>query len=364
MAKLNIFDRITGKTSGLGGLGMYGTISEIPTGVIFDNKFGEVFARNIYSKIMHECADRAMLNEEISKAGYTITVHDNYSPYKKGLVSWVVDTMISGQKVYLRKEKVAADVFIFHKLDAIEVKRLEDGVKAGQQFPIEVVELDFTEFTEAAVVRLLFSLLQALLVSMSKGVAISGALVLKIHALSEMIANSSNDAAIAVQVAQINDGLAGGKGAFIDAKSSTDFTTYDSSSARDSINFVFSLISSLTGLPNSYLFGDIVVGIGNGDNGDEERMNAAIRRYYQGVWSGVLYAVYDRVFNYKQKVSDISSLTTMFAFIETTTLLTDEGKLKFMVNNTGLDPEDFTLKGDTQPTPPLPTPQEGNSDTL
>lgn len=93
----------------------------------------------------------------------------------------------------------------------------------------------------------------------------------------------------------------------------------------------------------NHIFGDVVTGLGSSSDGDELRLNAAIKRYFYSIMSGVLFAVYDRPFEYRNMVDDIQGMVTMFTFIETTSLLTDEGKLKFMINNTGMNEEDFNI---------------------
>ncbi len=148
------------------------------------------------------------------------------------------------------------------------------------------------------------------------------------------------------QLAQLNEGLVSGRAGFIDAQSSLEFPAFDAGPAESATKFIFNMISSITGLPNSYIFGEVVGGLGDTSTGDKERMNSAISRYYHSIFSGVLYATYNKIFDYKQIVSDVNELITAFAFVETTTMLTDAGKLKFMINNTGMNEEDFTLSVD------------------
>ena len=312
-------------------------ISEISSTQFNVNNFANVYAKTMYSKIMHECASRAMIPETVNKDGYIITTNDSYSPYKRGLISCVVDAMVSSSRVWLRKERVADDVYIFHKVYESEIREQGDEISA------DIIELDFREFYEAKVVSLLFELLSNVMATMSKNVTVSGALLIKIHALSEMIANSQNMQPLVKQIAQLNEGLTQGSPAFVDAKSAIEFPAYSSAPAESTASFVFSLISSITGLPNSYIFGEVVGGLGDSSSSDNMRMNSAIRKYYNSIWSGVLYSTYDKIFDYKQMVDDVNELITAFAFVESTQMLTQAGKLKFMINNTSMDKEDFTM---------------------
>ena len=312
------------------------TISEVSS-LCFDNAFGRVYAIAMYSKIMYACSKRAMIPESVDKNGYLLTVHNSYSPYKKGLVEWVVETMVDSQHIYLRKIRIADSTYTFEKVDQTVVNSMGDEIDS------DIVELDFREFKEAVIVKLLFSLLANVMQTISNNVTVSGALVFKIHKLSEMIANAQNKEPFLEQLTQINEGLTQGRPGYLDAESDIMFPSYDSKPAETSIKFIFSMISSITGLPNSYIFGEVVGGLGDNSTSDQQRFDTAIETYFLSIYSGVLYSVFDHVFDFKQSTGDINSLISAFAFIETTTLLNDAGKLKFMINNTGMDESDFNL---------------------
>lgn len=316
------------------------TITEV---VYTDNEhFGKVYARVVYSKIMHDCADRAMLPKEIVKDEYIITNHDSYSPYKRGLVMWIVEAMLACEQIFIEKELIqgTTNVYIFTKVDDAVREQIRQN---PEEIPANVIELDFREFYEAKVIMALFELLKALLDAISKGVTVSGALLIKIHALSELIANQQNMEPLLQQIQQINDGLTQGKGAYVDAQSAIELPTYNSQPMQEAAGFVFSLISGITGYPMSDLFGEVVSSIGGGDSGDARRENAAIRRYFNSIYAPIAYNVFNRVFQYRQMVDDINGLISMFNFIETTNLLTEAGKLKFMINNTAMSEEDFAI---------------------
>ena len=313
------------------------TVTEVGS-LVIGTVFCETFGRSMYSKIMHECADRAMIPKEVKKEGYIVTVHDSYSPAKRGLVHIIVDAMLDCDHVFIRKEKLPNDVYIFHKVNQYDAKSADGRVDS------DLIELDFRRFYEAKIVCLLFQLLGGVMQTLSNNVTVSGALLIKIHALSEMIANAQNQKPLLDQLQQLNDGLTQGRPGFIDAKSSLEFPKFDASPAESGASFIFSMISSITGLPSSYIFGEVVGGLGDSSNSDNRRMNSAISRYYHSIYSGVIYAVYDKLFDYKQIVDDVNALVSAFAFIETTQLLNANGKLKFMINNTGLDEEDFNIE--------------------
>jgi hypothetical protein len=297
-----------------------------------------------------DCADRAVLTYSIDKSAYTGTVYDSYSPYKSGLVSWVVFAMVKQKQIYLKINKVSGGLFTF------ELATKSDALKNGATLKPEYIELDFTKFTEAKIICLLFELLAQVMIAMSKGVTASQGLLLQINALSEMIANSQNLEPLEKQIKNINEGLKQGKAAYIDAKSSASFLVYDPTMTEKAATYIFGLISTITGLPSSYLFGDVVSSIGGGDSGDGVRFDTALRGYFYNIWSGVCFNVYGENLEFKESPEDINQLISLFTFIETTSSLTEAGKLKFMVNNTAFDAEDFTYTNNTNKTPPTTTP--------
>lgn len=330
---MGFFNKITGGEQGSNTT----TITEIDC-IKFDALFCKTFTKSLYSKIIHECADRAMIPENIDKPAYTMTVYDSFSPRKAGVVSLIVDALIDCKQVFYRKRRLTTGVYIFDRVSTTDA--LDDD---GNLSSPDIIELDFRTFSEAKIVSLLFQLLGEVLQTMSKGVTVSGALLFKIHALSEMIANSQNLKPFEEQIKQISEGLSSGKPSYIDAQSDLVFPSYDSKPAEESTAFIFSLISNITGMPNSFLFGEVVGGLGDSSGGDEKRMNAAMKKYFYSIYSGVVHAVFDRNFEYKMVVDDIAALISAFAFVETTTLLTEKGKLKFMLNNTAFEAADINI---------------------
>ena len=313
-----------------------------------DDDFCTVFATAMYKKIMLECADRAVLPNNVDKSGYTATVYDSYSPYKSGLVSWIVYAMVGQRKIYLKINVIGGEIRTFEK--STESEALTDK----QLLKPDYIELDFRKFREAKVICLLFELLGAVMVAMSKGVTASQSLLLQINALSEMIANPQNLAPLEAQIKSINEGLKSGRSSYVDAKSNVDFLVYDSSNTEKAAKYIFSLISTITGEPSSYLFGEVVTGLGSGDNGDEKRFEHATRGYFYNIYSGVLFNVYGENMEFRESPQDINELISLFTFVETTTSLTDEGKLKFMLNNTAFDEADFTYGKEQKELPKTP----------
>lgn len=335
---LPFFSKVTPATS------CDNTITEV-CGVEFKESFAYTMATAMYSRVFHEVADRAMLPPDVKKDSYGITIHNSYSPYKKGLVHIVVDAMVNQEQRYYRRSNIDG-AFLFEKLNKTDVVK-EDG-----KIDADILELDFRQFDESGVVLLLFQLLQGVMATVSKNVTVSGALLFKIHKLSELVENKPNSEALKKQLAQLNEGLTQGKPGFTDAQSSVEFPMFDSSPAEAAIKFIYSMISSITGLPNSYIMGEVVGGLGDTSGSDDKRLNTTLKKYFHEVWAGVVYAVYDKPFQYKNMIIDIAGTVQLFNFVEYTTLLSEEGKLKFMLNNTPFEEGDFNI---TTVADPLPT---------
>lgn len=306
------------------------------------DNFCELMATNLYSKVLHEAADRAVIPEEITKSSFYITIYDNYSPYKIGLVSWVVKALTEQSQIFLEKKKLSDGTYIFER-----ITNTNDAYSNIENKTIKpnVIELDFRKFKQYDLLCLMFELLQGILEATSKNVTIANALILKIHELTKLTENSSNNEALRLQLEQLNTAIREGRAGFIDAQSNIEFVNVDTKPNEEAASFVFSMIANVTGLPKSWVYGLIVGGLGSQEQGDEKALDDAIKYYYFSIMHGVLYAVYDKSFEYKQTVTDVASLVSMLAFVETTTLLTPEGKKKFMLNNTGFLEEDLNLEG-------------------
>jgi len=294
------------------------------------------FARNMYKKILYECADRATLPKEIEKDIYTTTINNSYSPYKMGLIDLIVNAMIANSQVFYRKEKIKDGSYIFNRVSSYQVNTEKPDP--------HILELDFRNFSESKIIILLFSLLVNVLQAMSNGVQVSRALVIKINALSEMIQNAQNTEALEDQLNQLNNGITAGKTGYIDAKSSVDFAQYDPKPAQTASSFIYSLISTITGLPTSYLFSEVTGGLGDTSNSEEKRLNTSLKIYFNSICSGIFYSVFDRVFQFKQMIEDVDKLINLFSWIESTNLLTNDGVKKLLLDNTSLKRDDLNVK--------------------
>lgn len=307
----------------------------------------------VYSKIMHEAADRASIPSGVDKDAYILTVHDSFSPAKRGLVSIIVKGITERSHRCYELSKIKGGEILFKEVPLNEAQDEEGNVRAG------LLELDFREFVESTVLELLFALLGGVLQGMSNGVTISQAVLLRIHELSQMIDNAQNMEPIIAQLKQLNSSISQGRPGVIDAKSDLSFPSFDSKPGAEAAGFIYGMISMLTGIPCSYLFGEVVGGLGSNEEGDARRMDAAVRRYYHAIFAPALFVTFGKVFDYKKLVVDLAGLVELFTFIETTTLLTEDGKKRLLLDNTTLSEDEIDTSEKAPVLPPMAAPAPG-----
>lgn len=318
------------------------TVSEIETCGVFKSVLAEVMTENLYTRIIHKCFSRAILPADVEKSAFNMTIYDSYSPFKNGLASIITFALVKQKQIFIKLSKTDNEVILFSVLtDPTETEKTAS----------DVIELDFTKFRQIEIINLLYCLIQAILTAIDKGVTISGAMLFKLHKLHEMTQNDSTQKVLAEQLTQLNDSITQGNAGYIDANSDIVFPAFDAAPSQIGIDLIYGMIANITGLPLSFINAETVGGLGSTEGSDNQRLNDAIEFYYYNVVNNILFSVYNKVFEFKQFVSDINGLISMFAFIETTTLLTNAGKLKFMRNNTGFNDEDININQSSSTTP-------------
>lgn len=312
------------------------TATEIKAVDVEASGFAQVYLAKIYTQIMHECADRTSLPEDVKKAPYTMTVHDSFSPQKRGLVSLLVEGMTKRTHKYYEPNKTTLGDYVFKEVPANEAVNEKGEVRP------RILELDFREFLESKVLGMIFDILGGVMQSTANGVTISRAVLLGIHELSGMTANDQNIEPLTRQLRQLNDSISQGRPGVIDAKSKLEFPKFDPKPAAEASTQLFNLISSLTGLPASYIFGEVAGGLGDTSKSDERRFDAAIRRYYHSIYAPAVFVVFQKPFEYKPIIIDADSLIKLLTWVENTRLLTPDGKRRIVMDNTSLTENDFT----------------------
>jgi hypothetical protein len=311
------------------------SVSEIKSDS-FSSEFPRQMAFVMYRKILSEAIERVVTPTGIDREDVRLTLYDNYSPYREGLLTKIIWAMVDKKQLFLQKRKVIDNWFIFESVG-------RDVAISNGKIDGDYIELDFREFDEAEIVITLMCILRRLMDLLSKGVKVSSTLLIKIYKLSEMIDSQESQEPLMKQIKQINEGLGSdGNGSFIDSNSDVGFTNYDSTPVDAAISTIYGMLSNITGLSRSALFGEVVTGLGSGDSGDAERNNMALKRYFYSIMFGVMYAVYLERFSYQEPV-DIEKIQGILDLIETTDSLTDEAKRKFIVANTSFNEDDVKI---------------------
>ena len=305
---------------------------------ISDN-FATIYTSTLYKKILLECAEKSSIPNEIDHFGFALSVYDSFAPAKKGLISLLVECIVNNRRTFFERKEICGlkDGYTFVQID-------EDKAFSNKKIKANVIELDFSNFIESKLIFILFECLGLVLSALDKNITISNALVFKIKDLSAQVASKSALDPVIEQIKSLNSGIRKGKGGFMDAESSIDTVEIKTDSASKVTNLVYGLIATIVGLPKSDLFGEVTTGLGSSDRGDERRANIAYKKYFHDVLSGVFYGVWGRPFSYKIPPVDLNALIDAAAFIETTSILTREGKLKILKNHfSGLDDNDFNI---------------------
>ena len=322
------------------------TITELNCVGICNSKLADVMVKNLYTRIIHKCFSRSIIPDGIDKSAFNMSVYDSYSPFKLGLASVITNTLVDMQQAFIKVSKTDGGVVLFTVLDS--------NASEQEKNASDVIELDFTKFYQVEVIKLIYCLIQGVLSGIDNGITVSQAMVFKLHKLSEMVQNNSTDKVLREQLEQLNTSITQGKAGFIDAQSDVVFPTFDAKPSQTSLDLLYGMIANITGLPMSFINSETVGGLGSTSDSDNQRLNDAIEYYYFNVINNILYSVYNRVFEFQQFVSDINGMISLFAFIETTTLLSEEGKHKFMRNNTGFNDEDLNILAvDVVPVPEI-----------
>lgn len=306
--------------------------------------FSVAYAAKFYQFVIGEAVARSSPADGLDRDALALTMNDSYSPYKRGLTSLIVKGILEQSRKYYRKEDAGRGDYLFKEVT--DSSHLNDK---GELTDPNVLELDFREFRESAVVGLLFETLSFTLQGVSNGVTLGQAAILKIHELSQMLDSGQNLEPIKSQLTQLNESIRSGRPGVIDAKSALEFPKYEVEPATRASDLIFSMIITLTGVPASYIYGFVSGGLGDQAEGDERRLNSAIRRYFDNVVSGCLWSVFNKPFHYKTIIADLQYMTELFTWVETTSILTEEGKKRIIMDNTALGEEDIDVTQKPEP---------------
>jgi hypothetical protein len=307
----------------------------------FSSEQGDLLLANLYSKILYEAMDRASLPKGVNKDAFTLTVYDSYSPAKRGLVTIVTEAMVRGHQRFYEMTTIDNGEVLYTRI--LNPTEAYSGEGDNAKLRPDVLELDFRDFYESDLLRVLYTLLNLVITSMSRGILVSQAVVFKIHELTQMIHNEQNMEAFTMQVTQLNESLVRGQTGVIDAESDITMPTMNVAPSQEGLSLVYGLIAHITGLPKEYLFSDVVGGLGDTSNSEEHRLNVALKRYFYSILSGTLYTTWNKVFEYKMLISNVEDLNSLITLVETTTILTDDAKTRVVTDNTVFNADDVVF---------------------
>lgn len=295
-----------------------------------EREFVEISATALYERIIYAVIKEIQTGDDSADQVLTLSASDNYTPFSRGFVYFLSDSMARKKQIYIKKER-AGNQFIFKKSDSSHIDEAD------------VIELDFRKFTQATLLNQYYSILFDALNGAAKGVKISQGLLLKITRLSEMLADKRQIVSVETQLTQISDALREAKTAYMDANSKAEFASFDTEPSEKAIAFVYQLISNLTGYSTSFVKGE-KGGSSLSDSGeaDKKQNREATEFYFNSVVQSVLEAIFKKTYKLKPSLDNIENLSTMLATIEMWGEGSEEGK-KFLYEQIGLSDKHLDL---------------------
>lgn len=313
-------------------------VTEIKGMDIDQAKFVANTTKSLYSRIIFTVLKEVNSSDEKLDL-INLSASNDYSPASYGFVHFLAEAMVGEKQVFVKKIKIS-NQYIFRKSSLNEMDE------------IDVIELDFRKFEQASLMKEYYKMLYLALEGAAKGIRISQGLLLKINKLSEMMADKRQTVAVEAQLSQVSDALRGAKTAYIDAGSSAEFASFDTEPSSKAIDFVYQLLSNLTGYSIGFLKGE-KAGSSLSDTGesDKKQNREATEFYFLSVIQAVLEAIFRETFKLKPVLDNLEMLPSMLATIEMWSEGSEEGK-KFLYSQLGLRPEHLDL---SKPTPEVKT---------
>lgn len=304
-------------------------VTEISGLEIKQKAFTETATKALYERIIFSVIKDINASDEKLDL-ITLSASNDYSPASYGFVHFLAWAMAGQKQVFLEKVSIQGQ-FIF--------KRTE----SSRQEEVGIIELDFRKFEQAILLKEYYGMLFLALDGAAKGIRISQGLLLKISRLSEMMADKRQVVAVEAQLNQVSEALRDAKTAYLDAGSDAGFATFDTEPSSKAIDFVYQLLSNLTGYSIGFLKGE-KSGSSLSDTGesDKKQNREATEFYFLSVIQAVLEAIFKETFKLKPMLDNLEILPSMLATIE----MWSEGSIKgkeFLYSQLGLRPEHLDL---------------------
>ena len=281
--------------------------------------FIEASVKNLYFRIFY-----AVLEELEEREKYEKTCISTYSPYREGLFEILTDAIYNQKSIQVKKKwESNTKAYIFEEIGVANDPLL--------------LTLDFSEYTQALVLKSLFGLMYDVVDSLQIGVKSSKAIYLTLEGLTEFTEGNAGKEVIK----QLESQLEGIKKAFddggivgIDGSSKVNRVTFDSKPAKDASAFTWSMIANQVGMPLSFINSEVVSGLGSQESGDREKKRSGIAYYHTSIIKPVLEEVYaekgTQNLDLKAFVADPELLKLILPLVSESGVLSEKGKRKYL----------------------------------
>ncbi|MGD1502651.1 hypothetical protein ACP6H7_00770 [Vibrio harveyi] len=299
-------------------------ITEVCPLSIAKSRYIEIAVRELYTRILYATLEIVAIPEKIDKSDFSKTIYDTHSPEMvRGLMYHIIEAMADEDKVVLRKRPIKGthNAYWFEEhSDFVGAKKEDDATKW------DYVHLDFEEFQRTELLEDYFGMIFDSIVAAAKMVKVSGAILLKVADLSELISDKEVLLAVETQVKQVNQALEESRGAYIDSESSVELPTVDMKPISEMIQFGFSLVCNATGRPMSFVNGEIAASLGSTGEGDRKQNRQASVRDFHEILKGIFDSVFRSDFDLKPDLEQLSEISDFMNALEMSQIITEDEK--------------------------------------
>lgn len=293
--------------------------------------FIEKVLRHIYEKILF-LPISSISGSEKERLEIFDTASDHYSPKSRGFVSWTAEAMAKKRQIILEKTKQKDGSYLFKKASKVEDKTSADNLV-----------LDFTDYEATDVLGVYVGMVFDALSGAAMGVKASQGLIVYLEKLSEILADSKAKTLIEGQIKALGESAKGGKVGYASGGSKVEFIKFDIDPTDKAMQFCYSQIAGHLGVPVSIING--VGGSAMSDTGESDRKQTrkATEFYFNSIVRPILSSIFTRSdFSLSVEIENMSALSEIMFLIESSQLLTSEGKKK-LAAQFGLNDEDLSL---------------------
>lgn len=314
-------------------------IFPLPVG---QDAFVKVDSLTIFLKILTDVLERTQnIPEEVQPL-----LWDNClkSESAKGLVTLLSEAISLKEDLFLVYDK---SVKIIRKATSGEQAQIQADYEKQGESSVGVY-ISFKNYVRADMIKLYSALEYSTVSSLSKNMALSKAIQIKIELLRGSTALTDASVAKAQAIAMAN-ALAKGKDIYLDAKDSVETAKPDLTATKEAMAFLDSKRAFYLGMPSSYVTGEQPGGLGDSGVGDAKAIDRGLRIYYFSIIKPVVEAVFKIKTTYKsQDFSQISAaLEAMKTFALTDDTMVSADNKRLILNKLLDLPED--AKGDAPP---------------